>query len=175
MEIVIPYYRAKIYRFIVQFVKNTNLADDLTQDVMLKVWNRYEQLSTLKDADNYILKMAKNHVIDHFKKLAREKAYQEEVWYHLQKTENGTESKLVQQDIDAHLESVIKSLPARQQEVYALNKQEGLSLQEIAQTLGITVRTARNHLDRALKVIRNQMNSDSFWLWVMVLVSWITL
>ncbi|MCO5235954.1 MAG: sigma-70 family RNA polymerase sigma factor [Chitinophagaceae bacterium] len=170
-----PYYRAKVYRFILQFVKNTNLADDLTQDVMMKVWNRYEQLSVVTDVDNYILKMAKNHVIDHFKKLAREKTYQEEVWYHLQKTENRTESKLVQQDIDAHLEAVIKSLPTRQQEVYTLNKREGLSLPQIAETLGITVRTARNHLDRALKVIRNQMNSDSFWLWVMGVVGCITL
>lgn len=175
MEIVIPYYRAKIYRFIVQFVKNTDLADDLTQDVMIKVWTRNEQLSAVADADNYILKMAKNHVIDHFKKMAREKVYQEEVWYHLQKLEDKTESKLVQQDIDAHLEAVIKSLPVRQQEVYTLNKQEGRSLHEIAEILGISVRTARNHLDRALKVIRNEMNSDSFWLWIIGISGCITL
>ena len=74
MENGMPYYRAKVYRFILQFVKNYSLAEDLTQDVMLKVWSKYERLSTLDDMDNYVLKMAKNHIIDHFKKLAREKA-----------------------------------------------------------------------------------------------------
>lgn len=171
MEIIIPYHRAKVYRFIVQFVKNSDIADDLTQDVMIKVWNRYEQLSALSDVDNYILKMAKNHVIDHFKKLAREKAYQEEVWRHLQKTGDRSDTKLVQQDIDAYLETVIKTLPSRQKEVYILNKQEGLSLREIANTLHITVRTARNHLDRALKVIRNQMSSDFLSIGIIAIIS----
>ena len=166
-----PYYRARVYRFIVQFVKNDNQAEDLTQDVMLKMWSKYEQLSTLEDIDNYVLKMAKNHIIDHFKKLAREKAYQEEIWHRIQESTNTVESKLVQEDIYTHLDAVLKTLPLRQQEVYALSKREGLSLNEIASTLGITIRTARNHLDRALKVIRNNMNTDSFLFWIVLVLS----
>lgn len=168
MENGMPYYRAKVYRFILQFVKNYSLAEDLTQDVMLKVWSKYERLSTLDDMDNYVLKMAKNHIIDHFKKLAREKAYQEEIWHYMQKTANTVESKLTEDDIDAHINAAIKLLPLRQQEVYTLNKREGLSLNEIASTLGITMRTARNHLDRALKMIRNNTNTDSFLCWIVM-------
>lgn len=160
------YYRAKVYRFIVQFVKDHTLAEDLTQDIMVKVWCRYEKLSTLEDIDNYILKMAKHHVLDHFKKLSREKAYQEETWYRIQKSANAVESKLAEADMNAHLEAVIQSLPFRQREVYMLSKREGLSLHEIASTLGITIRTARNHLDRALKVIRNNINTDSLFFWI---------
>lgn len=163
-----PYYRAKVYRFIAQFVKNHTLAEDLTQDIMLKLWCRYEQLSAIEDIDNYILKMAKNHIIDHFKKLAREKAYQEEIWYSIQKSTNSVESKLVEADMNAHLDAVIKSLPLRQREVYTLSKKEGLSLHEIASALGITIRTARNHLDRALKVIRNSTNTDSLLFWIVL-------
>lgn len=163
-----PYYRARVYRFIVQFVKNGNLAEDLTQDIMLKMWCRYEKLSALEDIDNYILKMAKNHIIDHFKKLAREKVYQEDIWYSIQKSANAVECKLAEADMNAHLDAVIKSLPLRQREVYTLSKREGLSLHEIASALGITIRTARNHLDRALKVIRNNMNTDSFLFWIML-------
>jgi RNA polymerase sigma-70 factor (ECF subfamily) len=111
--------------------------------------------------------MAKHHVIDHFKKLAREKVYQQEVWYHMQKSANPVESKLLQEDIDSHLDAVVKALPERQQKVYTLSKREGLSLNEIAATLGITTRTARNHLDRALKIIRRNINKDSFRLWTL--------
>lgn len=163
-----PYYRAKVCRFIAQFVKDHTLAEDLTQDIMLKLWCRHEQLSALEDIDNYILKMAKNHIIDHFKKLAREKAYQEVIWYSIQKSANAVENKLVEADMNAHLDAVIRSLPLRQREVYTLSKREGLSLHEIASTLGITIRTARNHLDRALKVIRNNMNTDSFLFWIVL-------
>lgn len=163
-----PYYRAKVYRFIAQFVKDHTLAEDLTQDIMLKLWCRYEKLFALEDIDNYILKMAKNHIIDHFKKLAREKVYQEEIWQQMQKSANAVESKLAQEDIYNHLNAVLKTLPLRQQEVYTLSKRDGLSLHEIASTLGITIRTARNHLDRALKVIRNNMNTDSLLFWIVL-------
>jgi RNA polymerase sigma-70 factor (ECF subfamily) len=84
MENGMPYYRARVYRFVVQFVKNGSLAEDLTQDIMLKMWSKYDKLSTLEDIDNYVFKMAKNHIIDHFKKLAREKIYQEDIWYRMQ-------------------------------------------------------------------------------------------
>lgn len=166
MENGMLYYRAKVYRFILQFVKDPMLAEDLTQDIMLKVWCRYDKLSVLKDTDNYILKMAKHHIIDHFKKLAREKIYQESIWYHIHNAVSNTENKLVERDIEAKLDAIISSLPLRQQEVYNLNKKDGLSLQEIATTLGITIRTARNHLDRALKMIRNNLNTDSLLLWI---------
>lgn len=168
MENGMSYYRAKVYRFIVQFVKDPALAEDLTQDIMLKVWCRYDQLSALKDTDNYVLKMAKHHVLDHFKKLAREKNYQENVWHHMQMGTNTIENKLIDKDINAHLKTVIQSLPLRQQEVYKLSRQEGLSLYEIASTLGITARTARNHLDRAIKTIRDKMNTDSLLFWIAV-------
>lgn len=168
-----PYYRARVYRFIFQFVKNHSLAEDLTQDIMLKVWSKYERLSSLDDVDNYILKMSKNHIIDHFKKLAREKTYQEEIWYYMQKSVNTVECKVAEDDIDSHLNAVIKLLPIRQQEVYTLNKREGFSLDEIASTLGITVRTVRNHLDRAVKTIRNNIKKISFWFWLLATIIFI--
>lgn len=175
MQNGMPYYRTRLYRFIVQFVKDRSLAEDLTQDIMLKLWCRNDKLSAIEDLDNYILKMAKHHVIDHFKKLAKEKSYQEKIWYHIQNSDNTAESKLAVRDIDAQLEIVIKTLPQRQQEVYNLSKREGLSLREIATTLGITIRTARNHLDRALKVIRNNMNTDSILLWITVVTIYVSI
>jgi len=168
----IEYFRLGVYCFLVQFIKNKDLAEDLTQDVILKVWSKYERISSVADIDNYILKMAKHHVIDHFKKLAREKIYQQEVWYHMQKSTNPVESKLLQKYIDSRLDAIVKALPERQQEVYILSKREGLSLDEIASTLGITVRTARNHLGRALKVIQRSINKDSFRLWILAVLGY---
>src|SRR5690606_38984977 len=99
-----------------------------------------------------------------FKKLAKEKAYQEEVWYFLQNSENRTESKLATLDIEFHLGAILSELPPRQQQIYELNRSKGLTLKEIAEQLDIAPNTAKNHLTRALKVIRSQMNPESFLL-----------
>lgn len=163
-------YRTRVYRFIVLFTKNEDLAEDLTQDVMFKVWIRREKMKSLEDLDNYILKMAKHHVIDHFKKLAKEKAYQEEIWHRMNHRTNGVESPLVTQEIEKELDAIVMTLPPRQQEIYTLNQRKGLTLDEIAVNLDIAPRTARNHLNRAMKVIRSQINPDSFLFWLVVVV-----
>lgn len=165
-------YRVRIYHFIYKFVKNRSLADDLTQDIMLKIWIYRDRISDLEEIDSYIMRMSKNHIVDHFKKLAKEKSYQEEIWGRMQKSENKVASLLFTQEMEAQLDEILKDLPPRQQEVYHLNKKEGLSLQEIADRLDIAPNTAKNHLSRALKVIRTQMNPESLLtlVWIVILI-----
>lgn len=169
MKTKIEYYRLKVYRFIVLFTKNADLAEDLTQDVMLKVWTRRDQILIMEDMDNYILKMAKHHILDHFKKLAREKKYQEEVWVHMKNSTNLVESPIISREIEEEVDAIILTLPSRQKEIYTLNQRKGLTLDEIAMSLDIAPRTARNHLNRAMKVIRSQINPDMFLMWLFML------
>jgi len=159
----------RVYRFIVLFTKNDDLAEDLTQDVMCKIWDQRDQIITLEDMDNYILKMAKHHVINHFIKLAREKEYQEEIWMRMKSDFSFVESPMVTQEIEEEVDAIVLTLPPRQQEIYTLNQRKGLTLDEIAMTLDIAPRTARNHLNRAMKGIRNQINPDSFLFWLFML------
>lgn len=166
------YFRIKVYRFIVLFTKNEDLAEDLTQDVMLKVWIHRDQILSKKDMDNYILKIAKHHVLDHFKKLAKEKAYQEEIWIYMKNNTNYVESPLISREIEEEVDVIILTLPPRQKEIYTLNQRKGLTLDEIATALDIAPRTARNHLNRAIKEIRSQMNPDSFLIWVLFVGYW---
>lgn len=161
-------YRTRVYRFIVLFVKDEDLAEDLTQDVMLMVWVRLQHIQSLHDIDNYILKMAKHHVLSHFKKLAREKKYQEEVWLRMKNSPLQADENMITKDIENELDAIVMTLPQRQQEVFTLNHEKGLSLDEIATTLDIAPRTARNHLNRAMKVIRSQMNPESLMFWLMI-------
>ncbi len=162
-------YRTRVYRFIVLFVKDEELAEDLTQDVMLKVWERRQHIRSLHDIDNYILKMAKHHVLYHFNKLAREKKYQEEIWQRMQHTAIPVDHSLITKEIEKELDAIVMTLPPRQQEIFTLNHRNGLSLDEIASTLDIAPRTARNHLNRAMKVIRSQMDPESLMFWMMMM------
>src|SRR5690554_4288250 len=141
MEHKLGSYRVRIFHFILKFVKDPVLAEDLTQDVLLKVWIRREKISSLEDMDSYVMAMSKNHVLDHFKKLAKEKEYQEEVWQRIQKSEEKIVSALAARDIEAKLESILKELPARQQEIFGLSHDEGLNFKEIAAKLEIAPNT----------------------------------
>ena len=166
MEKSIGDYRTKILCFILKFVKDAELAEDLTQDILLKIWIRREHISPLKDMDAYIFTMSKNHVMDHFNKLVKERRYQEEVWHLMQKDENRVESNLMLEDIQNQLGVMLKILPPRQQQVFKLSIENGLSLHEISEKLHIAPNTAKNHLNRALKVARSQLKPESLLIFV---------
>lgn len=163
MEHKLGSYRVRIFHFILKFVKDPVLAEDLTQDVLLKVWMRREKILSLEDMDSYVMAMSKNHVLDHFKKLAKEKEYQEEVWRRIEKSEDRIVGALAAKEIEAQLDSILRALPARQQEIFGLSRNEGLSFKEIAEKLEIAPNTAKNHLTRALKAVRSQIRPESFW------------
>lgn len=161
MKHKISFLRGRVFDFINKFVKDPDLADDLTQDIMLKVWDKRDKLDSSSNLEYYVLKMAKHAVYDHFKKLTREKAYQEQVWLHIQRHASA-DSSLAQSDIDRQLANILKELPTRQQEVFTMHHEEELSLEEISQRLHIAPNTAKNHLFRALKVIRTRIKPELF-------------
>lgn len=162
MEKRIEILRDRVYRFVLKFVKDPDLADDLTQDIMLKVWTYKEKILASESSDFYVLKMAKNAVIDHFKKLSREKSYQTQVWLHIQKAENPTENDLRAKEMENRLEDILQKLPFRQQQVFHLQYAKQLSIKEISKELKIAPNTAKNHLFRALKVIRSHIKPELF-------------
>tara|TARA_R110002096_G_scaffold240467_5_gene432369 strand:+ start:3382 stop:3906 length:525 start_codon:yes stop_codon:yes gene_type:complete len=160
MENRMKILRNKVYFFILKLVKDPTLAEDITQDIILKAWERKDKILGMENADFYVFKMAKNAVMDHFKKLAKEKSLQEAVWMRMEKSENKTESPIYERETLQRLDLIIKALPQRQQEVFNLHHSEELSLLEISQELNIAPNTAKNHLFRALKVIRSQMKPE---------------
>jgi len=173
MEHKMKVLRDRVYAFILKFVKHPPLADDLTQDIMIKVWRRQEQLLLGDDMDFYILKMAKNAVFDHFKQLSREKAYQEVVWKRMQSGVNTTEQQLFGKEMEQRVSRIVMELPERQQQVFHLHHRQELSLQEISEKLQIAPNTAKNHLFRALKVIRTRIKPESFGFCLLVFFRWI--
>ena len=132
---------------------------------MLKIWVNHEKILCLEDIDAYVMVMSRNHVMDHFKRLAKEKSYQEEVWRLMQqRSEDRVESNLAVKDIEARLDAILKVLPKRQQQIFELNHNKGLSIKEIGTRLNLAPNTVKNHLTRALKVVRSQIRPESFLL-----------
>ena len=80
--------RNKVYSFTLKLVKDPSCAEDITQDIMLKAWEHKDKILGMDNPDFYVFKMAKNAVMDYFKKLAKEKSLQEAVWVRMEKSEN---------------------------------------------------------------------------------------
>lgn len=166
MEDINLRYRQILYRFFLKHVKIPAMAEDLAQDVFIKYWQNRQKLHAVEHIDAWLFTIARNHLMDHYRKLSTEKKYQEAVWNEIDSATNNVLDEVFKNELEGQIQDALTTLPARQLEVYKLSREEGLTLDEIAQQLQISPNTAKNHLVQALKVLRASV-SATMALWMM--------
>lgn len=160
-------YRDKVFGFFIKGLGDRELAEDLTQDLFLKLCKNEEGLCSVENINSYIYWMAQNMVIDHLRKAAHRKDYRESLiaaW-----KENRPENRQVpeieeiidQEHYDELFNRIIRDLTPQQQVIVTLSKKEGLSNKRIAQKLGLSPHTVKNHLHQALKTLRTQVDLNA--------------
>lgn len=160
MKEIYAAYREFLYQFFLKHVKIPALAEDLTQDVFIKFWVRRHDMTNIDNIDAWLYTLSRNHLTDHYRKLATEKKYQQTVWHHMERHSNVVLLDIYKKELEHEIESLLELLSPRQKEVYILSRRDGLSLEEIASHLKISRNTAKNHLVHALKVIRNGLEGQ---------------
>lgn len=164
MEEIFIAYRSRIYGFLYPYIKVKSQVEDVTQEVMMKLWMNRDKLENVQNLDNYILTMAYHAVMDHFKKMNRDQNFKAEIWKTIESSKNDVMRNILQKDLVENVEKVLSKLPTQQQRVYRMNKFEGMSLDEIGSQLNISPYTAKNHLAQAIKQLRGRINPEYFLL-----------
>lgn len=156
----------KIYSLALAYLKSQQLAQDIVQDVFLKLWTKREKLSEVTDPDSFIYIMGRNEVLNALKKKVRLTFIDDE------KENDLPDDLLLPQQLDlkelgSQINKAIDKLPAQQKKILRLSREKGLSHEQIAEQLGIEKVTVKNHIVRALHSLRQQLglkgNSLLFW------------
>jgi RNA polymerase sigma-70 factor (family 1) len=142
-----PFVTKTIYRI----VQDTATAEDLAQDVFIKIWNRR---AALKDVyfKAYLHRAAINMALDHLDKNKRRGTHMP-MEEHLEPVQAAQESAGFKQT-KAHIQQAIDRLPEKCREIFVLSRYEELSYREIATTLNISIKTVENQMMTALKKLR---------------------
>ncbi|WGQ12374.1 RNA polymerase sigma-70 factor [Pedobacter gandavensis] len=153
-------YRNKVYNYAYQLSKSTDTAEEIVQEVFIRIWQKREQINTDFSFQGYIKKITLNHVLNHLKKIAREKALQEEVFLHIAENRNRTEDKLLEKELRKIYEEAVAQLPAQKKLIYQMVRTEELSHEEIAIKLSISKNTVKNHMVEASKFVRDYVRKN---------------
>ncbi len=151
-------YSQRIYRFSLGYLKSTQEAEEIVQDVFLRVWKAREELLVERSFESYLFTIAKNTILNTIRKANYEKAYLEYSSLHPNKN-SLLEEELDFKELDRIYRRAIEKLPARRKEVYRLSRDNGLSNREIANELGISVKTVENQMTAALSAIKKELLS----------------
>lgn len=153
-QMVFDRHRNRVYRIAMLYVKSPALAEDIVQDVFLKLWFQRKHLSQLSSLESWIYTVTKNFTINSLKKLAHEWTARDKWANDNTSFENTADHKIRSAQYNQMLVQAIESLPEQQQKVYRLAKEKGLSYQEIASQLSLSPLTVKTHMSRALESIR---------------------
>lgn len=153
-------YRSKIFVYASSLCKSTDLAEEIVQEVFIRIWQKREQINTDLNFSAYIKKITLNHVLNHLKKVAREKVLQQELFGYIEVLRNSTEENLLEKELLKTYDEAIQNLPPQKKLIYHLSRTEELSHEEIAEKLNISKNTVKNHMVEATRFIRNYVSKN---------------
>ena len=170
-KLLYEYYHRKVYRFAYSFLKEKEQSQEILQETFINLWVNRQKLDITKPLEPYLFVICKRLVLDAFRKVTSSDTLREHLMNKITGIDNGTEEKIIYSDIWNYTEKAIAKLPRQQQLVFRLNKLEGLSFDEIAEKLGLSRNTVKNHLAVALKTLKAQLeNHQILYLFVLFLV-----
>lgn len=152
------------YSFIKGMIKNAWLAEDITQNIFMKVWINREKLNPDQSIHNYMYVLAKNEVRDHFR-LKSNEAHQEIQENHRVFVED-FDGSIDVQTMTQCVADIILKMPEQRKKIYQLSREKMLSNKEIAEQLKLSVRTIERHLFLALQDIRKNLPLFYFFLFL---------
>ena len=153
-------YSHKLFSFVFKILKNEADTDDIVQEVFVRIWESRDKLEDYKLLNSYIFTIAYNNSIDLIRKRINNNKYLEHLKYSavINATPNLI-SEIEFNELNTQVQKLIAKLPERQKQVYLLHKEEGLTYSEIAEKLGISKNTVENHIAKALKYLRQNIDN----------------
>tara|TARA_R110002072_G_scaffold3334_5_gene24654 strand:+ start:6843 stop:7418 length:576 start_codon:yes stop_codon:yes gene_type:complete len=160
-------FHKKIYLFCLKYGLSQMDAEEITQEVFVKLWLYRNTLDSEKSINSYLYKIGKNVIIDEFKKKIKTQATQE-YQMSLIMPSNNVEESMDYLDLKNLVEETLMYLPERRREVFELSRIKGLSHKEIAEELGISTKTVENHLNLALHNFRAALQKTNVLCYALV-------
>lgn len=164
------WYKTKIYFFILHIVDTEAEAEELVQEVFLRLWVSRQALTNVDNANSYLFVMARNRSLDHIQRVAAERKLKQQLHQQQEPFANTTEEDVDFAQSKQLVAAAVSQLPKQQELVFRLSKEQGLSRQQIAAQLNISENTVRNHLSEAMKFIKNYLQQHGdvaflFFIW----------
>ena len=162
-ETIYDCFSQKVHSIAIRFGLNREDANEVVQDVFVKLWNHRSSLNEQLSIKAYLFTITNNALINRQKKMAYEIAYKK----YLEKQDLNsfldTESEIFYSDLEQLAETVIDRLPVQQKEIFLLSKKESIPSKEIADKLNLSLRTVENQIYRAAKKIRETLKKNGVY------------
>jgi len=139
------------------YLKSREEAEEVVQDVLLKLWQNRGKIDISGFLEGYLFKMTKNLLLNRIRTKSRKGFYTEELQFDIAGSTR-TDQSLLLEDMQIFLAKAIHGMPSKRQVIFKMSRIEGLSNKQIALQLGLSEKTVENQIGRAIKYLRSYMS-----------------
>lgn len=164
----------KLYWKLKRMVKDPQEADELLQNLFVKVWEKREKIIVQQSFEAYLYRVAQHMAVDYFRKLERESRLQETVSKASPTVEESTEIQLMAKETQQLLDEAIAKLPEQRRRAFVLCKIEGKSYLEAAEIMQISPNTVHNHLVKGIQTVKQHLANSGRDIGILALLAVLT-
>ncbi len=154
-------YSPKLFGFALKYFKTETDAEELVQEVFVKVWENRQTLKSELSFKSYLFTIALNQIRKHFNKKATSLRYLESLQNEPEFTDNQSINDDNYESVLTQINLIIEQMPSRRREIFIKSKLEGKSSKEIAAELNISAGTVDNQVSEALRFIRAHLRTNN--------------
>ena len=140
-----------------KLLKSWDLAEDVLQELFIKLWNNRGNIDPEKPLEAYLYRISANLVNDYFRNVSRNKKLAEELWHRISDAYNPFE-EMSAVDADLELFRSIDQLPDQRKKVFLLCKMEKKSYAEVSRLLQISEAAVNDHITKANRFLKAHYN-----------------
>lgn len=157
LDLIWDQYAERLHAFLVGFLKSSHDAEDVLQDVLVKIAAQRSRLLEVENLQAYFYSMARNEALTLIKKRTRrhQPIHPDDLWI------TPVDGSPVSKDSAQEVRNTLEALPEQQRTVLVLKIYEDMTFQEIADALGISLNTAASRYRYAMDKLRGLLKKET--------------
>ncbi|GAB2797532.1 RNA polymerase sigma-70 factor (ECF subfamily) [Hymenobacter luteus] len=152
------HYHARLLKFAMLYVRSRELAEEAVSDVFLKLWQKRVALVAVQNINSYLYIAVKNQALNYLQKAGNQPGMSlDEVPVALTVELMTPERELLTAELQAEIQRAVEKLPPQCKIIFKLIREDGLKYKEVAEIMGISVKTIEVQMGIAIKKISAEL------------------
>ena len=139
------------------FLKDLDASEEIVQEVMFKVWMNRESLEITSSVQSYLFRSVRNGCLNLLKHVNIREEYKSAKEREDSTIQRSHEEEMMVTELEVKIREAIERLPMERRKVFIMSRYDGMTYKEIADKLGISVKTVENQMSKALKFLREEL------------------
>ena len=156
-EQVFKTYFKRLHAYAFTILKNEVEAEEMVQQVFFKLWERNESLSLSGSVSAYLYRAVHNESLNYIKHQKVRSNHQLHVAYSMKNEVEHPAKKVMAGELEKKIHTALNELPEQCRTIFQMSRFDELKYREIADKLGISVKTVENQMGKALRLLREKL------------------